>query len=218
MSLRKIAAICLLGVFLLTPLSAKEARSYSWDFNDEPTGKLPSGWVIDATHPKKSLAVWKVLKSSPDNKILALSKTEAYYGNTYNLCYTRSVPFLNGEISVRFKAVSGQMDQGGGIMWRVQDRDNYYVARFNPLEDNFRFYSVKEGVRREIASANIALDKGWHTMKIIQQGSHFEGYLDAKKLLETDNGSCTQNGGTGLWTKSDAATVFDNFKITVSDK
>jgi len=218
MPLRKIAGICLLGLFLLTPLSAKEARSYSWDFNDEPTGKLPFGWVIDATHPKKPLAVWEVLKSSSENKILALSKTVAYYGNTYNLCYTRPVPFLNGEIAVRFKAISGQIDQGGGIMWRVQDRDNYYVARFNPLEDNFRFYAVKEGVRREIASANIALDKGWHTMKIIQQNSHFEGYLDGKKVLEANNGDCTQSGGAGLWTKADAATVFDDFKITVSDK
>ncbi len=218
MPIRKSTVIFLLGVILLSPLSASEGRSYSWDFNDEPTGKLPSGWFIDATHPKTPLAVWEVLRSSPENKILALSKVQAYYGNTYNLCYTKSVPFLNGEISVRFKVLSGEIDQGGGIMWRMQDRDNYYVARFNPLEDNFRFYSVKEGVRKQIASANVTLDRGWHTMKIVQQGSHFEGYLDGKKLLDTENADCTKSGGTGLWTKADAATIFDDLKISVSDK
>ena len=103
-------------------------------------------------------------------------------------------------------------------MWRVQDRDNYYVARFNPLEDNFRFYSVKNGIREEVASANIALDNGWHEMKIIQYNAHFEGYLDGKKLLESDNKDCTKSGGTGLWTKADAATVFDDFKVNTVTK
>jgi len=221
MSIRKIAGTFLLGVSLLSSLSAQDTRSKQWNFNDIITGKLPTGWVIDATHPKKPLAVWEVIPkniSSPENKILALSKVQAYYGNSYNLCYTRSVPFLNGEISVKFKAVSGRIDQGGGIMWRVQDRDNYYVARFNPLEDNFRFYSVKNGFREEIASAHIALNNGWHEMKVIQYNSHFEGYLDGKKLLESDNGDCTKSGGTGLWTKADAASVFDDFKVIPATK
>jgi hypothetical protein len=118
MSIQKIAGTFLLGISLLTSLSAQDTRSTHWDFNDVQAGKLPSGWTIDATHPKKPLAVWEVIPkniSSPENRILALSKVQAYYGNTYNLCYTRSVPFLNGEISVQFKAVSGQIDQGGGI-------------------------------------------------------------------------------------------------------
>ena len=217
MSIRKITGAFLLGISLLSSLPAKDAQSIHWDFNDIQIGKLPSEWIIDATHAKKPLAAWEVIQkniSSPENKILALNKVQAYYGNTYNLCYTRSLSFLNGEISVKFKAVSGQIDQGGGIMWRVQDRDNYYVARFNPLEDNFRFYSVKNGLREEVASANIALDNGWHEMKIIQHNAHFEGYLDGKKLLESDNKDCTKSGGTGLWTKADAATVFDDFKVT----
>jgi hypothetical protein len=221
MSIQKITGTFLLGISLLTSLSAQDTRSTHWDFNDVQAGKLPSGWAIDATHPKEPLAIWEVIPkniSSPENKILALSKVQAYYGNTYNLCYTRSVPFLNGEISVQFKAVSGQIDQGGGIIWRVQDRDNYYVARFNPLEDNFRFYSVKNGIRDEIASAHITLDNGWHEMKIIQHNTHFEGYIDGKKLLESDNGDCTKSGGTGLWTKADAATAFDDFKVSTVTK
>ena len=33
-----------------------------------------------------------------------------------------------------------ERDQGGGSIWRAQDRDNYYIARWNRLEDNFRVY------------------------------------------------------------------------------
>jgi hypothetical protein len=34
------------------------------------------------------------------------------------------------------KAVAGKEDQGGGLVWRAMDSNNYYVARYNPLEDN----------------------------------------------------------------------------------
>ena len=36
------------------------------------------------------------------------------------------------------------MDQGGGPVWRYQDANNYYIARMNPLEDNYRVYKVVE--------------------------------------------------------------------------
>jgi hypothetical protein len=41
------------------------------------------------------------------------------------------------------RADGGEVDQGGGPMWRVQDADNDYVCRFNPLESNFRVYFVQ---------------------------------------------------------------------------
>jgi hypothetical protein len=121
---------------------------------------------------------------------------------------------MNGEISVNFKANSGREDEGGGVIWRAKDRNNYYIARFNPLEDNFRLYYVKNGVRRMLASAHIALKAHvWHSMKIIVHGDKFEGYLNGKKLLSVSSHVFNEAGGVGLWTKADAATSFDNFKV-----
>ena len=99
-------------------------------------------------------------------------------------------------------------------MWRVQNSDNYYVARFNPLEDNFRFYIVENGIREELASANVHQVKGWHRMRIVQKGELFEGYLDGKKLLKYKDSRLSRSGGTGLWTKADAATSFDDFSVS----
>ena len=62
MSIQKITGTFLLGVSLLSPLSAQDARSTHWDFNDVQSGKLPSGWIIDATHAKKPLAAWEVIQ------------------------------------------------------------------------------------------------------------------------------------------------------------
>jgi len=188
------------------------ANTLQMNFEKAKVGTVPTGWKATATHPKKALATWQV-EEDAGNKILTLSNIDSSHGGMFNLCFTKSVDFLDGEISVRFRANSGQIDQGGGIMWRVQDADNYFVARFNPLEDNFRFYIVKEGVRMELASANVRLDKGWHRMKIVQEGTHFEGYLDDKKFLDYHDKRLEKSGGVGLWTKADAASSFDDFIV-----
>ncbi len=193
------------------------AGVYFLDFEDVSVGGLPAGWKIEATGRQSPLATWQVQedKSAPSGtKVLALSKTNHNSGGTFNLCWTDGISFKDGEIEVSFKAVKGRIDQGGGIIWRVQNRNNYYVARFNPLEDNFRIYYVRDGIRRMIESARVSLQPGkWHTMKITQQGSDYECYLDGHKLLEGNDSHFKQPGGVGLWTKADAVTSFDNFKV-----
>ena len=155
---------------------------------------------------------WKVSKFK-DHGILELTKKSNQY---FNLCFTKDLNFLNGTISVKFRANAGRIDQGGGLMWRVQDNDNYYVARFNPLEDNFRFYIVHDGIRSELASADVKLSSGWHTMKIEQKGDTFKGYIDGKQYLEHKDAHLKQAGGVGVWTKADAQTSFDDLKIDTS--
>jgi hypothetical protein len=70
----------------------------------------------------------------------------------FNIAWTPDPQFRNGELEVSVYADTGRVDQGGGPIWRVQDASNYYVARYNPLENNFRIYYVKDGSRKELAS------------------------------------------------------------------
>jgi len=188
-----------------------------WRFEDVKVGELPAGWKVEATRQRGPLATWRVVEDktapSPDHA-LALTRVNHHFGGTFNLCWTDAVDFLDGEISVHLKAMTGKEDQGGGIIWRARDKDNYYIARFNPLEDNFRIYAVHDGSRKTLASARIRLPAGeWVAMKIVQHGDRFEGYLNGKKLLEGRNDLFRESGGVGLWTKADAATAFDNFSV-----
>ena len=152
---------------------------------------------------------WDITKEDKEHRVSMIDRSKG----GFNLCYTKDVQFLEGKINVAFKANAGHIDQGGGIMWRVQDNDNYYVARFNPLEDNFRFYIVHDGMRSELASADVKLSKGWHTMSIEQKGDTFKGYLDNKPYLEYKDTHLNKVGGVGVWTKADAQTSFDDLKI-----
>ena len=110
----------------------------------------------------------------------------------------------------------GDTDQGGGIVWRYQDANNYYVARLNPLEDNFRVYKVTAGKRdKEFQSETVKVKAvEWHTLKVRMVGDHIECYLDGKKYLDVKDATLTKAGKVGLWTKADAQTRFDGFRVT----
>jgi hypothetical protein len=123
--------------------------------------------------------------------------------------------FKDVEISVAFKANAGKKDQGGGVVWRYQDADNYYVARMNPLEDNFRVYKVVAGKRSaEFRDAEVKIPPGeWHTLSVKMSGDKIECFVDGKKYLDAKDDTFAKAGKVGLWTKADAQTSFDTFRV-----
>ncbi|MEO2002888.1 MAG: DUF1259 domain-containing protein [Candidatus Poribacteria bacterium] len=134
----------------------------------------------------------------------------------FNVALIEDTSYRNVDISVRLRAVAGEVDQGGGIVWRAQDARNYYIARYNPLEDNFRVYFVKDGRRRTIAGASLRVDhEAWHTLRVKMVGDHIECLLDGEKHLDARDTTFTAAGRIGLWTKADAVTHFDDLEVHV---
>lgn len=194
--------------------STPSGADRSWSFDDIPLGGPPAGWRIEQTNPRGEGAAWAVMQNATapsGDQVLSLTDPRGARGSTYNLVWTDEVAFQDGRIEVKVRAGAGREDQGGGPIWRVQDKDNYYIARWNPLENNFRLYFVREGSRREIESANVNVPAGeWHTIAIEHRGNRITGYLDGERMWETTDDTFSAPGGIGLWTKADAATSFDD--------
>lgn len=212
----------MLVLLLALALSAKTAESdkarqeRKVNFDNIKAGDLPKGWKADATNPEGDLARWEVVadeKAPSKPNVLSITRIPDTSVGHFNVFWTKDIQFKDGALDVRIRADSGKQDQGGGLIWRAVDARNYYLARYNPLETNFRLYCVKDGKRVQIADAH-ALNIGtrqWFTMKIVVSGEKMEGYLDGKKLLEASDKTFTGAGGVGLWSKADAASSFDNF-------
>jgi hypothetical protein len=200
-----------------TGVPGAPAKEIVLNFDKDAAGRLPDGWKAEGTNQKGPIATWAVTAdpSAPSApNVLALTRTNHDSGDTFNICWTDKVRFKDGTIEARFKAVSGKEDQGGGLIWRVKDKDNYMIARMNPLEDNFRVYYVKDGGRHQIESATVKIETGtWHTMKIDQRGGHIVCFLDGKEYLNSNDDHMQGEGGVGLWTKSDAVSSFDDLKV-----
>lgn len=121
----------------------------------------------------------------------------------------------NLDATIRFKAVSGKVDQAGGIAIRVQDANNYYVVRANALEDNVRFYRVVKGRREQLEGANIKVTANeWHTLELRAEGDKFTVSYDGKTLYSAIDKTFPTAGKIALWTKADSVTRFDQVKIT----
>ena len=192
------------------------SRNTRITFEDVPAGGLLAGWQVGATHPGNRLAEWVVQKDSKaasGDQVLAIKISGSDRG-TFNLIWTGQIRLHNGVVAVKVRAGEGRIDQGGGPIWRVKDANNYYIARWNPLENNFRVYYVKDGKRIQLDTADVKVPADqWHTIRIEHEGNHITGYLDGKKLLEATDATFAGTGGVGLWTKADAASFFDDFEV-----
>jgi len=193
-----------------------KGSSQSWNFDADTSGKVAHGFHIAETSGKGKLATWQVVKDAttprPPN-VFALTKTDNR-GSTYNLAIAKKTSYKDVDISVRVKAVSGKQDQGGGPIWRARGKDDYYIARWNPLENNFRVYFVKNGRRKQLGSANVEVPSDqWHTIRIVMVGQKIEAYLNGKKLITVEDSTFAEAGMVGLWTKADAATSFDDLSV-----
>ena len=199
------------------------AAPLTWDFERDTAGSAPAGWKIETTNLKGPDATWNTMADSDapsGRKVLTLTSPNHDFGGAYNLCWRDDIRFKDGTLEVTVRADTGDEDQGGGPIWRVQDKNNYYIARYNPLENNFRLYYVKRGVRKLLASApRLKIKAGeWFTIRIVHNGSRIEGWLNGDKLLEVTDVTLAQAGGVGLWTKADAATSFDDFAVVFTDQ
>jgi mono/diheme cytochrome c family protein len=179
---------------------------------------LGESWFVEATAQKGPLATWQIVdeKGPEGETAIALTKPNHTDAGTYNLLWDTKTQFKNGEIAVSLKSISGEEDQGGGLIWRAKDKNNYYVARFNPLEKNLRLYQVKDGKREKLASADVerAADQ-WSNLVVKQQDNAVSVTLNGQTLIKADVETFTEAGGIGLWTKADAATIFTQPKVSM---
>lgn len=123
-------------------------------------------------------------------------------------------------ITTRCKPVSGKVDQACGLIVRAADEKNYYLARANALENNVRFYRVRNGERELLVSADeLAVTSGdWHTLRLRAEGDRFEVIFNERqlyKMLDKTPPPRPAEGRVGFWTKSDSVTRFDHLEMQV---
>jgi hypothetical protein len=126
--------------------------------------------------------------------------------------------FHDGEISMRFQIVDGQLDQCAGILFNVKPNGDYLTVRFNGKEDNLVLWTFNKGkrsfVKRGTEDMPLALKK-WHAMKIAIKGTKLEGYLNGKLLLEYTLAEPV-SGKVGVWSKTDSVSYFDDYTVNTA--
>lgn len=189
---------------------------FSETFDSLAQNKLKNNWFQTLTGndvPGK----WEAVHEQGNKAVGQMSDKSSGY--LFNLLIYNNLNLKNLAISASFKAVAGNEDQGGGLVWRYQDSSNYYIARANPLENNFRVYKVVNGNRKQLKSYSLPVTAGeWHDITVVHRDSLIRCYYDYQLFLEVIDNEISLTGKTGFWTKADAQTWFDNLKIQTVSK
>ncbi len=178
------------------------------NFDDMKSGAAPAGWT--ATQTGSGAAKWAIEKDeSAASKPNVLKQSGQA---TFPVCIKNDTSLKDGFVEVKFKPVAGKEDQAGGVIWRVQNANNYYISRANALEDNVTIYHTINGKRVAFKNINTKVTSGvWHTLRVDFKGNKFTVTFDGNKVIEATDESFANAGKVGVWTKADSVTEFDNF-------
>ncbi len=192
----------------------------TWNFDQDAAGKAPAGWVAQETHPGPKLGVWKITADpAAPGKPNVLTLTTEEPKATFNLLLAEQTAYKDLDLRVRVRGNSGKEDQGGGLVWRCRDENNYYICRINPLEPNYRVYKVVDGRRQQLQSTKVEPKTGqWYEVRATMVGDQITCYLDGQKCLEVRDDTFKDAGMIGLWTKADASSSFDDLFVTTPPK
>jgi hypothetical protein len=200
--------ILMFGLVMTAAIVAAQDGKMSWNFDANKVGEIAKGFTND-------VGKWEVVADdTAPSKPNVLAQVAKSPGSVFNLALVSNTSFKDVDVTVKMKAIAGGTDQGGGIVWRAKDAKNYYVARYNPLEDNYRLYHVVNGQRSELKSADVPHAQGWHTLRVTMTADHIECFYDGTKNIEAKDPTFKEGGKIGLWTKADAQTHFDDLAVS----
>ena len=217
------------------PTTPSGKRTLVFDFSGETIGAPPQTFTA-------AVGNWRIGKDG-DNPVLVVDgsqwkrgiasagladKARALYGRRYAefldnvtayayypfAVANRVVNFSDGEITVRFKAIAGRIDQGAGILFDLKANGDYYALRANPLENNLVLWRFQRGRRSSVSwvrNVNTP-SRQWHTLKLIVDGNLVKGQVNGRQYLSYRLAGPV-SGRIGLWTKADSVVYFDDYTV-----
>jgi hypothetical protein len=223
------------GGFVMSALGQQTSPDVKFDFENETVGEQPKSFVPIVGN--------FTIGSEDNNKVLVIDgrkwqqgqtatgvaeRAKSLYGERYGefldnvkaFAYfpyavaTGIDDFREGEISLRFKGISGRIDQGAGILFNLQPSGNYLTVRANPLENNLVLWKFDKGRRSSVKWVRdvVTPTKTWHDLKVVIKGNSVEGYVNGKLYLAHELAQPV-SGKIGVWSKADSHMYIDDYRV-----
>jgi hypothetical protein len=209
------AAVLSISSLAIAQSGSEKSSAKTWNFDADKPGEPPAGFEFGRTgQGSEGKWVVRAAQDSPNNHVLVQESADRT-DYRFPLAVVKEGSYKDVTLSVRARPVSGEVDQGFGMVWRYKDANNYYIARCNADEDNCTIYHTVAGRRRSFQNKPIKVAKStWHTLKVDAAGNHFVVWFDGNKVLDATDDTFKDAGRVGLWTKADSVIQFDDFTVT----
>ena len=104
-------------------------------------------------------------------------------------------------------------DDALGLMFRFQDKDNYYRFSWNMQLNQRRLVKNVGGVFTLLAADNVPYAMGQnYAVEIVAQGSQLEVWVDGERIFQISDGSIGQ-GSVAFYTWQNNGAYFDDVQV-----
>jgi len=203
--MKPMLASIIISVFLSNTYAMDDAIS----FEKDKVGTHPAGWISGVTGDGSH--IWTVEEDDTSFGKRHVLKQSGIA--KFPWCVKQDSNLSDGFVEVKFKPLSGNKDQAGGVIWHWKDGNNYYVARANALENNVSLYYTQDGNRITIQYVEAPVAKNqWHTLRATFEDRRIQISFNGITYIDVEDEHITGTGKIGLWTKADSVTEFDSFR------
>jgi hypothetical protein len=215
-------------VIALTALAgtaaAQSSRSVTFDFLKP--GAVPNAFACDVAGPGGP-GRWVVTQAPAEGGIRRVLAQTSQVGDRSRMphCLLKNYRGAEVDVVVLIRPVSGEQAQAGGLVWRAQDKQNFYVLLIDAKTDQMAVYRVLAGRPAPLPIAGedrkygvrVKLERDrWYQLRVRATNGRFEIFLDNTKRFEIEDGTFRGPGAVGIATLADSVIQFDAFNVARS--
>ena len=210
-----------IGMAAAGAAGAQSSRSVTFDFLKPGSG--PRAFACDVTGPGGP-ARWVVTQAMAEGGIRRVLSQTSQVADMSRMphCLLRNYRGGDVDVVVLIRPVSGDRAQAGGLVWRAQDKQNYYALMIDAKADHMAVYRVEKGRPAPLPIAGedrkyshpFKLERDrWYQLRVRATGQRFEIFLDNRKQFEVEDGTFAAPGAVGIATLADSVIQFDAFNV-----
>src|SRR5579859_965931 len=220
-----------IGALLATANHADTPIDLEVDFDQYHFGSVPQEFSFDATGSAGPVLTegepfWRVYEDlfAPSAPFAMIQASTLAASDNYPIALLNGASATDPSLSVYIKVMGGNLDKSAGLLWRVQDKNNYYAALASALDHKLHLLRMSGGQPHELDAAFIPLNSefeqsqpspthGWYELQVEATGSHIIISFQGQKVIETTDDKFTGSGQFGVITHADTVALFDNFQF-----
>jgi hypothetical protein len=198
--------VAAVGLVLATASAQIAVRT----FDEDTIGTPPAGFTF-AIARQQTPGRWLVRADGSNHYLTHVAEPAASGGIA--LAVLDTLQPVQMRASVRLKLTDGE--RVGGLVWRYQDAENFYVAALDLRVQEVALYRVVRGNRIRLDEEDdLELDdSAWHTLRVVQDDNDIRVTLGGIGVMRARDRTFPDGGRAGVWSGGGATTWFDDLRI-----
>lgn len=195
----------LLALTVATALADVAIRT----FDQDTPGVPPPGFTFSAAR-QPAPGRWFV-RADGANQFLSHAADPGSSGFSLATLDATAPPRLR--VSARLKLIDGE--RTGGLVWRYQDPDNYYLVSLDLRRQEIALYRVVRGNRIRLEEEDdLELDgDAWHTVRVVHDDDRIRVALGGIGVMRARDRALPAPGRAGLWSGGSTTGWFDDLRV-----